>query len=101
MEHDWMVERQLRERSRRLWLHGTLRELDGSDPEELREDGQDGAKPQHDEIAVWVQRAATEIIAANVKLDALGVARSAPDSAVTYTLAERIQMLADLSAPRR
>ena len=96
MEHDWMVERELRERSRRL--RDNWRELN---PGEVREDGGDGAEPQHDEVAGWVQRAATEIIAANMKLDALGVARSAPRSDVNYTLAERIQMLADLSAPRR
>jgi hypothetical protein len=85
MEHDWMVERQLRERSRRLWLHGTSRELSRSDPDGLREDGQDGAKP----------RAATEIVQAHVLLDELGVARSAPDSDAEYTVANRIQVLAD------
>ncbi|MCR1795933.1 hypothetical protein [Leptospira sp. id769339] len=101
MEHDWLVERHLRERSKRLWLHGTSRELNRSGPGEVREDAEDGAKPQHDGVAGWVHRAATEITVANAKLDALGVARSAPDADVDYTLAERIQMLADPSAPRR
>lgn len=94
MEHDWRVERELRDRSRRL--HDASREPDRRDSDGFNGDGKDGAKP---EIAGWVQRAATEIIDANIKLDALGVARSAPDSAVDYTLAERIQMLAD--PPRR
>jgi hypothetical protein len=96
MEHDWMVERELRERSRRL--HDASPQLSRSD--ELRDDGEDGAKPRHDGGA-WAQREATEIIDANIKLDALGVARSARDSGVDYTLAERIQVLADLPRLRR
>jgi hypothetical protein len=97
MEHDWMVERELRERSRRL--HDASPQLNRSD--ELGEDGEDGAKPPHDGVSGWAQRPATEIIDANIKLDALGVARSARDSDVDYTLAERIQVLADLPRLRR